>query len=124
MIAARSRDIGLRDVLNYGLTIVPFSIVHPDGSLGKTNKSVLTTELEKRIQVHPSLPRETSGKCSAHFFDAIAVIQVTMFGGIATFGGMASKGYNQFTAPLGKNACQSVSDVFARYIDLSVKTGE
>lgn len=56
VIAARSRDIDLRDVLSYELTTVPFSLAHPDGSLSKTNKSVLLTELEKRIQVQPSLP--------------------------------------------------------------------
>lgn len=124
VIAARSRDIDLRDVLSYELTTVPFSLAHPDGSLRKTNKSVLLTELEKRIQVQPSLPRETSGKCSAHLFDAMAMIQVTKFGGVVTFGEMASKLYNKFTAPLGKNGCQRVDVVFDRYVDLSIKTGE
>lgn len=65
VIAARSRDIDLKDVLSYEPTLVSFSLAHSDGSLRKTNKRVRLTELEKRIQVQPSLPRATSGECSA-----------------------------------------------------------
>lgn len=124
VIAARSQDIDLRDVLSYELTTVPFSLAHPDGSHRKTNKSELLAELEKRIQVQPRLPRETDGKCSVYLFDAMAVIQVIKFGGVMTFGEMAAKYYSQFTAPLGKNGCLRVDVVFDRYVDLSIKTGE
>ena len=47
VIAAKARDIDLREVLCYELSPVPFSIVHADGSLRKTNKSVLLKELQK-----------------------------------------------------------------------------
>ena len=41
VIAAKSRDINMKDVLSYALSAVPFSLAHTDGSLRKTNKSVL-----------------------------------------------------------------------------------
>lgn len=41
VIAARARDIDLKDVLSYELATVPYSLAHPDGSLRKTNKGVL-----------------------------------------------------------------------------------
>jgi hypothetical protein len=124
VIAARPRDIDLKEVLSYELSTVPFSLAHPDGSLRKTNKSVLLAEFEKRVEVQPSMPRATSETCSAHLFDAMALIQMTTSGGAVTFGEMASKYYNQFTAPLGRNGCQRVDVVFDRYLDLSIKAGE
>ena len=40
LIASRSREINLREVLKYELDPVPCTLAHPDGSLRKTTKSV------------------------------------------------------------------------------------
>ena len=40
LIASRSREINLREVLKYELDPVPCALAHPDGSLRKTTKSV------------------------------------------------------------------------------------
>ena len=57
VIGAKSRDINLKDVLSYELSAVPFALVHTDGSLRKTNKSVLMAELEKKVDVRLKLPQ-------------------------------------------------------------------
>ena len=40
LIASRSREINLREVLKYELDPVPCALAHPDGSIRKTTKSV------------------------------------------------------------------------------------
>lgn len=47
LVAAKSREINLRDVLTYELSSIPFSLAHADGTLRKTTKSVLMSEIEK-----------------------------------------------------------------------------
>ena len=58
LIASRSRDIDLREVLKYELDSVPCALAHPDGSLRKTTKSVFLGVLEEQVQALPRLPAE------------------------------------------------------------------
>lgn len=83
--AAGSRERNLLEILSYEFSILPFSLAHHDGSVRKISKGILLTVLRKMIEVHPSLSRAISENGLAHFFDAITVIQMTKYGGSATF---------------------------------------
>ena len=51
LIAARKRKIQLPYLFVHELSAVPLSLFHPDGSYQKTDKSNLSTELEKCSEV-------------------------------------------------------------------------
>ena len=77
VIAANSRDINLKDVISYELSVEPFSLDHTDGSLKKNNKGVFMNELEKKVDVQLKLPQVVTSAISiAHIFDAIALVHV------------------------------------------------
>ena len=104
LIASNTRNIDLRDVLTYELSPVPCALAHTDGTLRKSNKSILLTVLEDGVQVLPRLPCDN---------------------GTSTFGKMASHYFNTVTAPLGKNNCSRVDIVFDRYEKVdSIKESE
>ena len=125
VIAAKSRDINLKDVLSYELSAVPFSLAHTDGSLRNTNKSVLMAELEKKVDVQLKLPQVTTSTIStAHIFDAMALVHMTKSFGASTFREMALKYYQLITLPLILNGCHRVDVVFDQYFSLSIKAGE
>ena len=69
LVVAKSRHIDLREVLSYELSNVPYALAHPDGSLGKTTKSVLLAELES---VSPSLGRLPRSELEAAFIFLMA----------------------------------------------------
>lgn len=124
MIAARSRNIDLKDVLSYELSAVPSSIAYSDGSPKKTNKSVLLDVLENQIESESRLPDPSSHKTTAYLFDAMSVIQMIKSCGSSTFGNLALKYYEQFTRPLRQNDCRRIDIVFDRYNDVSIKNQE
>jgi hypothetical protein len=41
LVAARNRDIDMKELLSYELSAVPYSLAHSDGNMRKTSKSVL-----------------------------------------------------------------------------------
>lgn len=86
MIAAKAKDIRMKEVLTYELSAVPFSLAHSDGSLRKTDKSVLLTELEKKVDVQPRLPQVASSNqmSTAHIFDGMALVQMVKSSGAVT----------------------------------------
>lgn len=114
LIASRSRDINLREVLKYELSAVPYSLAHPDGSLRKTTKSTLLFTLEEAVQVLPRLLSD-SELLTAYVLDGMAVVQMVKTAGARTFGELANNYYNTITAPLGKCNCNRVDVVFDRY---------
>ena len=114
LIASRSRDIDLREVLKYELDSVPCALAHPDGSLRKTTKSVFLGVLEEQVQALPRLPAE-DGMSTAYVIDGMAVVQMMKSAGSATFGELASKYFQVITAHLGNNGCNRVDVVFDRY---------
>ena len=122
VIAAKSRDINLKDVLSYELSAVPFSLAHTDGSL---RENQLMAELEKKVDVQLKLPQVTTSTIStAHIFDAMALVHMTKSFGASTFGEMALKYYQLITLPLILNGCHRVDVVFDQYFSLSIKAGE
>eukprot|EP00058_Branchiostoma_floridae_P009808 XP_002595296.1 hypothetical protein BRAFLDRAFT_128105 [Branchiostoma floridae] len=122
VIAARSRQIDLKEVLTYELCAVPLSLVHPDGTMRKTCKSVLLSELEKEVQVHARLP-VTNDISTAYISDGMATIQAVGTGGAALFGDLATLHYRMLTSNLGQQ-CQRVDVVFDQYNKTSIKDGE
>ena len=71
---------------------MPFSLAHPDGSLRKTNKSLLIAELEKKADVQPKLLQVTTSKMStAHIVNAVVLVHMTKSAGAASFDEMAFK---------------------------------
>lgn len=90
MIAAKSRDVDLKEVLSYELSTVPFALAHADGTLSKTTKSILMTEIEK---VHPAEGTLPHGHdpAAAYIFDGMALVQMLRGGGVRTFGELAEK---------------------------------
>ena len=75
LIASRSRDIDLREVLKYELDSVPCALAHPDGSLRKTTKSVFLGILEEQVQALPRLP-VGDRMSTAYVIDGMAVVQM------------------------------------------------
>lgn len=115
MIASNSRNIDLRDVLSYELSPVPFALAHTDGTLSKSNKSVLLTVLEDSVQVLPRLPCDNDEPSTANIIDGMGAVQMIKTAGTRTFGEMASHYFNTVTALLGKNNCSRIDIVFDRY---------
>ena len=56
LIIANARTLNLKEVFEYELSAVPYSIAYPDDSLRKGTKSKLLLELEKEKVVSEKLP--------------------------------------------------------------------
>ena len=59
LIAAKCRDVDVKEVLSYELSTVPFALAQADGALRKTTKSSLITEVEQECQAQGRLPEST-----------------------------------------------------------------
>ena len=122
LIVSNTRQISLKDVLSFELSPVPYSLANADGSLRKGTKSVLSSLLEKDVNVVQqltALPNPT-----VVIMDSIAIIQMSKSAGTSTFGDLSEKYYNIFTAPLFSNNCVQVHVVFDQYWENSIKEGE
>ena len=67
--------MNMNDVISYELSAVSFYLVHTDGSLRTTNKSVVMAELEKKADIQLKLPPQvtTSTLSTTHIVDAMAL---------------------------------------------------
>ena len=100
-------------------------MAHLDGSLRKTDKSVLIVKLQKKVDVQPKLPQVTTSEMSTdHIIDVMALMHMTKSADAANFGEMAFKYYNLVTSPLGLNGCQRFYIVVDQYFSLSIKARE
>ena len=70
LVIGQSRQIDLRDLLTHELGPVPWSLATYDGSLAKTNKSVLAKLREDGVEILPNLTN-----ASAVIIDAMAQLQ-------------------------------------------------
>lgn len=106
VIAAKFRDIDLKEVLSYELSTVSFSLAHADGSLRKTTKSFIMAEMEKVSQTEGRPPvKEIS---SDFIIDAMAMVQMLKSGGAQTFGELVDKHYCVISAPLREGQCTRI----------------
>ncbi|CAH3184172.1 unnamed protein product, partial [Porites lobata] len=123
LIAAKCRDIDVKEVLRYELSTVPFALAHADGALRKTTKSVLMAEVERECQAQGRLPE--SALSTAFIFDAMALVQTLKSAGSRTFGDPAERYFNVLFTPLRQSQCRRVDVVFDRYdVQESIKESE
>ncbi|EDO46217.1 predicted protein [Nematostella vectensis] len=125
LIAAKFRDVNLQHVLCYELSSVPFALAHADGTLRKTTKSVLLTEIEKVQLPQNQLPPGNDTCKTALVFDGMALVQALRFGGARTIKDLADKHFRLLVTPLRQGQCSRVDIVFDRYnVPLSIKEAE
>ena len=122
LIAANARRISLMEVLSYELPPVPYWLSYQDGSLRKITKSVLSSIIEKEVNVAPRLP--VSPLETVYILDGTAMVQMTKSGGASTFGDLCLKYFTIFTASLSLHNCLKSHIVFDQYIETSIKAGE
>ena len=114
LVAAKHRDIDLREVLSYELCSVPIALAHPDGTLMPL--------LEKDVPCPSSLP--CSEISTAYLIDAMALIQMLKSAGTVTFGELSGKYSDVVVTTLSRNCCTRVDLVFDQYRPVSIKAGE
>ena len=122
LIAANAQRISLMEVLSYELPPVPYSLSYQDGSLRKITKSVLSSIVEKEVNVAPRLP--VSPLETVYILDGMAMVQMTKSGGTSTFGDLCLKYFTIFTVPLSLHNYLESHIVFDQYIETSIKAGE
>ncbi|KAI8487179.1 hypothetical protein Bbelb_349770 [Branchiostoma belcheri] len=123
LVAAKYREIHLKDVLCYELSTVPYALAHADGSLRKNAKSVLMGELEKECPPEERLPSDDLP--TAHIVDGMALVQMMKTANCSTFGDLATKYLEVVCTPLKRRTCIRVDVVFDRYDQpLSIKENE
>ena len=98
IIAAKAREIGMKEVLTYELSAVPFALVHSDGTLRKPTKSTLLAVLEDDVAVSARLPAQTEGQSTCLIIDGMALIQMLKTGGSNTFGDLSFMYFKAITA--------------------------
>jgi len=125
LIASKTREINLKEILKYELAAVPYALAHTDGSL---RKSVLMSTLEEKVDVSPVLPVQENEhgteSSTAYVVDGMAVIQMTKAAGARTFGELADSYFKVITAPLDKPTCSRIDIVFDRYDHPYIKDTE
>ena len=87
LVVSRSREIDLQDVLSYGLSPVPLSIAHLNGSMRKTAKSNLLKELMIDIKIPDHLPDHDLSS-TIYLIDFMVLFQSTQNGESKTFGNL------------------------------------
>ena len=110
LVAARNRDIDLKEVLSYELCSVPVALVHPDGSLRKTTKSTLMYVLENNVTCRSSLP--SSQHLTACLIDAMALVQIVKSARSATFSQLSQKYHDIVTSKFHQNSHTRVDLIF------------
>lgn len=116
IIAAKSRDVDLKDVLSYELSSVPFSLAHADGSLRSNKKSVLLDVLQGGTECCSRLPKSEPPLLTAIIVDAMSVIHMVKVHGLTTFGDLADKYWDVITGvALQQRECMRIDIVFDRY---------
>ena len=76
LIIANTRTLNLKEVSEYELSAVPYSIAYPDGSLCKGTKSKLLLELEKETVVSENLTSSEEQETTWIWYGDIAYAQV------------------------------------------------
>ena len=123
IIAAKTRTIDFKIVFSHELSSVPFGLSHKDGSLRKSEKSVLMSILEERVHVYLQLLVPSEGDVPrAVMIDGMAFIQKLRSGGAVNFGDLCMVYYHQLVDAFRR--CKRVEVVFGTYRDISIKSGE
>ena len=85
LIIANTRTLNLKEVFEYELSAVPYSIAYPDGSLCKGTKSKLLLELEKETVVSENLTSSEEQE-TTWIIDGMAILHMLKFSSCTRFG--------------------------------------
>ena len=115
-VISQSRSLDMKEVLSHPLGPIPWSLATSDGTLRKTNKAVLSNNLEKE-----STPSENIPDNSACIIDAMSLVQ-KIKGNHKTFKDVAETLFNK--AMSEKGSSNRVDLVFDVYKQKSIKNCE
>ncbi|KAL8624539.1 hypothetical protein ACOMHN_005841 [Nucella lapillus] len=118
IVMGQSRNLNLKDLMCFPLGPHPWSLATPDGSLRKTNKAALATNIKKDAQLQDSL--------AAHFatiIDGMALVQRAKFDGQQpTFDEIADRIFSMAIREASLSTRLDI--VFDTYKPLSIKYNE
>ena len=115
LIIANTRTLNLKEVFEYELSAVPYSIAYLDVSLRKGTKSKLFHELEKETVVSENLPSSEEQK-TTWIIDGMAILQMLKFSSCTRFGELSDKLLKVVLQPLLQyNDCVRLDVVFDFY---------
>ena len=115
-VISYSRNLDMKEVLSHPLGSTPWSLATADGTLRKTNKAVLSNNLEKE-----STPSEEIPENSSCIIDAMSLVQ-KIKGKQKTFKEVAETLFRK--AMSEKVSCNRVDLVFDVYEEKSIKNAE
>ena len=115
-VISYSRNLDMKEVLSHPLGSIPWSLATADGTLRKTNKAVLSNNLEKK-----STPSEEIPENSSCIIDAMSLVQ-KIKGKQKTFKEVAETLFRK--AMSEKVSCNRVDLVFDVYEEKSIKNAE
>ena len=115
-VISHSRNLDMKEVLSHPLGSIPWSLATADGTLRKTNKAVLSNNLEKE-----STPSEEIPENSSCIIDAMSLVQ-KIKGKQKTFKEVAETLFRK--AMSEKVSCNRVDLVFDVYEEKSIKNAE
>ena len=114
MMIQQSRQVSMRDIVEYKLGPVPWAFAKPTGERWSTSKSKIIKDIKTEIPLTTSLPENT-----ARIFDAMVLIQ-QLPEGVNTFGDVSDHLLNRIT----KNTSRCVFLVSDQYGSASIKSLE
>ena len=122
VVVAKTRNVKLKTVFVHELSSVPYALAHVDGTLRKATKSILLSELEKRVSVIGTLP---GGRHTTWIIDGMAVLQMVGGHGASTFGELSDCILQIVLKPFKSGSCFRIDVVFDCYnTDNSIKSFE
>ena len=124
LVAIKSRNINLQEVLKYSLGPISYSLASADGSLAKTNKAVLLKVIEQEVPTNRHII-EAPPQGSALMVDGMAVLQCLKVAKIPpTFKELAQMILEMIVKIMLLYKSNRVDFVTDRYPDLSIKNCE
>ena len=112
MIIANTRTLNLKEVFEYELSAVPYSIAYSDGSSRKGTKSKLLLVLEKETVISENLPLSEEQE-TTWIIDGMAILQMLKFSSYSRFGELSDKLLKVALQPLLQyNDCVRLDVVF------------
>ena len=91
MMIQQSRQVSMRDIVEYELVSVPWALAKPNGKMRSTPKSKIIKDIKKEIPFTTSLPENT-----ARVFDVMVLIQ-QLPEGVSSFGDVSDHILNRIT---------------------------
>jgi hypothetical protein len=116
ILISQSRNLTMSDVFCHPLGPLPYELANPDGSIRKTNKSVLGREIFGNVSLVKSTPVN-----SAYIVDAMAMV-LRLPINLKTFGDAADCLLRMILHD--KALSSRVDVVFDEYRDITIKGGE